>query len=63
MLGVKIADGTKGDYIYYEKEYADVFILNNRTGAIAFNVTASTSSEPSTPGDEGTDTEEPGQGE
>lgn len=32
------AAGTKGDYIYYEKEYADVFILNNRTGAIAFNV-------------------------
>lgn len=60
------AAGTKGDYIYYEKEYADVFILNNRTGAIAFNITASTSSEPSepsTPGDEGTDTEEPGQGE
>lgn len=60
------AAGTKGDYIYYEKEYADVFILNNRTGAIAFNITASTASEPSepsTPGDEGTDTEEPGQGE
>ena len=36
------AAGTKGDYIYYEKEYADVFILNNRTGAIAFNVTNST---------------------
>ena len=35
------AAGTKGDYIYYEKEYADVFILNNRTGAIAFNVTDS----------------------
>lgn len=33
------AAGTKGDYIYYEKEYSDVFILNNRTGAIAFNVT------------------------
>ena len=32
------AAGTKGDYIYYEKEYADVFILNNKTGAIAFNV-------------------------
>lgn len=32
------AAGTKGDYIYYEKEYSDVFILNNRTGAIAFNV-------------------------
>ena len=35
------AAGTKGDYIYYEKEYADVFILNNRTGAIAFNITDS----------------------
>ena len=35
------AAGTKGDYIYYEKEYADVFILDNRTGAIAFNVTDS----------------------
>ena len=34
------AAGTKGDYIYYEKEYADVFILNNRTGAIAFNMEA-----------------------
>lgn len=32
------AAGTKGDYIYYEKEYSDVFILDNRTGAIAFNV-------------------------
>ena len=35
------AAGTKGDYIYYEKEYADVFILNNRTGAIAFNISDS----------------------
>lgn len=34
------AAGTKGDYIYYEKEYADVFILNNRTSAIAFNMEA-----------------------
>lgn len=34
------AAGTKGDYIYYEKEYSDVFILNNRTAAIAFNVSA-----------------------
>lgn len=32
------AAGTKGDYIYYEKEYSDVFILNNRTKAIAFNI-------------------------
>ena len=37
------AAGTKGDYIYYEKEYADVFILNNRTGAIAFNIGEGTS--------------------
>lgn len=37
------AAGTKGDYIYYEKEYSDVFILNNRTGAIAFNVSTSVS--------------------
>ena len=37
------AAGTKGDYIYYEKEYSDVFILNNRTGAIAFNINDSTS--------------------
>ena len=36
------AAGTKGDYIDYEEEYADVFILYNRTGAIAFNVTDST---------------------
>lgn len=34
------AAGTKGDYIYYEKEYSDVFILNNRTAAIAFNMEA-----------------------
>lgn len=38
------AAGTKGDYIYYEKEYADVFILNNRTGAIAFNITENSTS-------------------
>ena len=38
------AAGTKGDYIYYEKEYSDVFILNNRTGAIAFNITDSNTS-------------------
>ena len=40
FVGVEApAAGTKGDYIYYEKEYSDVFILNNRTDAIAFNVT------------------------
>ena len=37
------AAGTKGDYIYYEKEYSDVFILNNRTGAIAFNISVDAS--------------------
>lgn len=40
FVGVQApAAGTKGDYIYYEKEYSDVFILNNRVDAIAFNVT------------------------
>ena len=40
FVGVEApAAGTKGDYIYYEKEYSDVFILNNRTAAIAFNIT------------------------
>ena len=39
FVGVEApAAGTKGDYIYYEKEYSDVFILNNRTAAIAFNI-------------------------
>lgn len=41
FVGVEApAAGTKGDYIYYEKEYSDVFILNNRTAAIAFNMEA-----------------------
>ena len=41
FVGVEApAAGTKGDYIYYEKEYSDVFILNNRTAAIAFNMDA-----------------------
>lgn len=30
---------TKGDYLYYEKSYEDVFIINQRIAAIAFNVT------------------------
>lgn len=39
FVGVEApAAGTKGDYIYYEKEYSDVFILNNRADAIAFNI-------------------------
>lgn len=43
FVGVEApAAGTKGDYIYYEKEYSDVFILNNRVPAIAFNVGNST---------------------
>ena len=41
FVGVQApAAGTKGDYIYYEKEYSDVFILNNRASAIAFNTEA-----------------------
>lgn len=40
FVGVEApAAGTKGDYIYYEKEYSDVFILNNRANAIAYNIT------------------------
>lgn len=31
---------TKGDYLYYEKSYEDVFIINQRLAGIAFNVTA-----------------------
>lgn len=39
FVGVEApAAGTKGDYIYYEKEYSDVFILNNRANAIAFHI-------------------------
>lgn len=30
---------SKGDYLYYEKSYEDVFIINKRIAAIAFNVT------------------------
>ena len=30
---------TKGDYLYYEKSYEDVFIINQRIAGIAFNVT------------------------
>lgn len=30
---------TKGDYLYYEKSYEDVFIINKRLAGIAFNVT------------------------
>ena len=30
---------TKGDYLYYEKSYEDVFIINNRIAGIAFNIT------------------------
>lgn len=31
---------TKGDYLYYEKSYEDVFIINQRLAGIAFNITA-----------------------
>ena len=31
---------TKGDYLYYEKSYEDVFIINKRASAIEFNITA-----------------------
>lgn len=31
---------TKGDYLYYEKSYEDVFIIDNRIAAIAFNAEA-----------------------
>ena len=31
---------TKGDYLYYEKSYEDVFIINKRIAGIAFNITA-----------------------
>ena len=34
---------TKGDYLYYEKSYEDVFIINKRAAGIMFNVTAGTS--------------------
>lgn len=30
---------TKGDYLYYEKSYEDVFIIDQRIAGIAFNVT------------------------
>lgn len=30
---------TKGDYLYYEKSYEDVFIINQRLSGIAFNIT------------------------
>lgn len=30
---------TKGDYLYYEKSYEDVFIINQRIAGIAFNIT------------------------
>lgn len=33
---------TKGDYLYYEKSYEDVFIINKRANAIAFNITPGT---------------------
>ena len=32
--------GSEGKYIYYEESHEDVFILNNKSGAIQFNVSA-----------------------
>ena len=32
--------GSEGKYVYYEESHEDVFILNNKSGAIQFNVTA-----------------------
>lgn len=34
---------TKGDYLYYEKSYEDVFIINKRAAGIMFNVSAGSS--------------------
>ena len=34
---------TEGKYVYYEESFEDVFILNERTGAIRFNTTVKTS--------------------
>lgn len=31
--------GSEGKYIYFEEAYEDVFILNNKAGAIQFNIT------------------------
>ena len=31
--------GSEGKYVYYEESHEDVFILNNKSGAIQFNVT------------------------
>lgn len=32
--------GSEGKYIYYEESHEDVFILNNKSGAIQFNITS-----------------------
>lgn len=32
--------GSEGKYIYYEESFEDVFVLNNKSGAIQFHVTA-----------------------
>lgn len=53
---------TKGDYLYYEKSYEDVFIINQRVAGIDFNITAASQSsesasetptEPETPAEGG----------
>ena len=33
------AAGSEGKYIYFEESFEDVFILNNKAGAIQFNIT------------------------
>lgn len=33
--------GSEGKYIYYEESFEDVFVLNNKSGAIQFNITPS----------------------
>ena len=34
--------GSEGKYIYYEESFEDVFVLNNKAGAIQFNATSGT---------------------
>ena len=36
--------GSEGKYVYYEESFEDVFILNQRAGAIQFNITPATPS-------------------
>ena len=36
--------GSEGKYIYYEESFEDVFILNNKSGAVQFNITPNSTS-------------------